>query len=96
MAAKESMIGAALIVLGCEVGMIISNILIRFKNINYINYAKVLKTLCFMIFISIMSFVTVMVFDNVAINKTICVLKIVMFITINYSISMNFRKYLLE
>ncbi|MBR1460550.1 hypothetical protein IJ596_02805, partial [bacterium] len=96
MAQHESMIGAALIVLICETGLVLSNILIRFKNLNYINYTQVLKTLFFMIFISIISYVPVMIFGNNTPDKTLCIIKIIIFITINYTISVNFRKYLLK
>ena len=96
MAAQESIIGAALIVLGCEIGMILSNILVRFKNLNYINYAKILKTLFFMVVISIISFIIVMILNNINLDKTLCILKIIIFITINYTISINARKYILE
>ena len=96
MASKESIIGAALIVLGCEFGMIFSNILIKFKTLNYINYKKIFKTLCFMIIICIISYIAVIALNSINISKTLCILKIIIFITINYTISINARKYLLK
>ena len=86
---------AAALMLCAETVLIFLNILIKFKNLDFINYFKVSKTaLKLMILAGVCGSFTILVFNST--NNIICIAKILSYLAISYFLLYYFRKIILS
>lgn len=92
----ESIVIASVFVLICESGLILSSTLVRFKDLNYIDYVKILKTTIYMLTLCVMCACVTSLFNHLGFTKLIFILKMILFTVLCYTLSINLRKYLLR
>ena len=84
----------AWIMLITEFGLILTNIIVKFKNLNFIDYKKVLKTISFLILINMLC----CLISNIAFqsaNNLVCIIKLISYFLMAYTIEYMLRKKIL-
>ena len=84
----------ALVMLIAEIILFGLNILVRFKNINFVDYKRIFKTTFKLLFISLVSiFIVRTVFNDI--NNFVCIIKIIAYLLIVYTILYILRRKIL-
>ena len=84
----------AWIMLITEFGLILTNIIVRFQNLNFIDYKKVIKTISFLILTNILC----CLISNIAFqdtNNLVCIIKLIAYFLMTYTIQYALRKRIL-
>lgn len=91
---KFDLLGILWLLLITELLLFIINILLKLKNIDYINYFLVLKTFIYIIGIITVSYFLIMSI-NFPLNQTFAIIKISLFIILTYSLNYLLRAHIL-